>query len=257
MAIGASIFNANVAHKRLFPKVNSFNYNIYYIALPLEKINDIANSKLAIAINKYATLSFYQKDHGNKDGSNLEEWIRGILKKYKINEHVKDITLIAMPRVFGYVFNPVSFWMCFDKNDRLIAILSEVNNTFGESHSYLCYNKDLSEIKKDNYIESEKLFHVSPFLKREGHYKFRFSLKEDKLGIWIDFYDKDGNKQLITSLIGSLSPLTKSNLRKAFLTHPMVTFKTIILIHWQAIKLLVKGIKYIPKPKQLKNKTSK
>ncbi|MDA0781540.1 MAG: DUF1365 domain-containing protein [Rickettsiales bacterium] len=257
MAIDARIFNAKVMHKRLFPKVNGFTYGIYYIALPLEQLNEKSTALPDISINKYAYLSFYEKDHGSREGTNLELWIRKILKEHNINEHIKEIQLVCMPRVFGYVFNPVSFWLCFDKNEKLIAVLCEVNNTFGETHSYLCYNKDMKEIKTDDIIKTKKLFHVSPFLKREGGYKFRFSLNGNKLGIWIDFYDSEGKKQLITSLIGTLEPLTKESLRKAFYKHPLVTLKTIFLIHWQAIKLIIKGIKYIPKPKQLKDRISK
>jgi DUF1365 family protein len=253
MAIEAQIFNAKVMHKRLFQKVNSFTYGVYYIAIPLQKLNSL----LDISINKYATLSFYEKDHGGRDGESLENWLRNILKEYGINDYIKNIILVCMPRVFGYSFNPVSFWLCLDENEKLIAVLCEVNNTFGETHSYLCYHADLSEIEAEDCLQAEKLFHVSPFLKREGNYSFRFSLAENNLAIWIDFYNQDGRKQLITSLIGRLEPLTKRNLRKAFFKHPLVTFKTIFLIHWQALKLLAKGIKYITKPEQVREKLSK
>jgi DUF1365 family protein len=255
MGIDAQIFNAKVMHKRFFPKVNEFSYGVYYLALQLKQLYERPD-EINVSINKYSYLSFYEKDHGDKSGNNLEEWIRSILKEHKINDVTNDIQLICMPRVFGYVFNPVSFWLCFDKKQKLIAVLCEVNNTFGESHSYICYNKDLSEIKSGDNISAQKLFHVSPFLKRDGHYKFRFSLTENNLGIWIDFYNKDDKKQLVTSLTGQLSPLTKENLRQSFIRHPLVTFKTILLIHWQAIKIIAKGIKYIPKPKQLSKKVS-
>lgn len=257
MAIEAQIFNAKVMHKRLFPKVNSFTYGVYYVAIPLDKLNKEPSASLDISLNKYATLSFYEKDHGNRDGKNLENWLRNILKDNGINDCIKSITLVCMPRVFGYSFNPVSFWLCLDKSEKLIAVLCEVNNTFDESHSYLCYHTDLREITAEDYLAAKKLFHVSPFLKREGNYQFRFSFAEKKLGIWIDFYDTDGKKQLITSLIGKLEPLTKHNLSKAFLKHPLVTFKTIFLIYWQAVKLTAKGVKYITKPEQVRAKLSK
>ena len=255
MEIVPQIYTAKVMHKRLFPKVNGFVYKIYYLVLPLSKLHKNITTK-NLAINKFGLLSFFEKDHGGRDGK-CENWIRNTLKQHSLNEIVDEIVLVSMPRVMGYVFNPVSFWLCLDDKQNIRAVLCEVNNTFDETHSYLCTHEKGEIIKEDDIIEAIKLFHVSPFLKREGKYQFRFSLKENKLGIWIDFYNEEGKKQLITSLIGNLEPMTKSSLRKTFFKHPLVTLKTIFLIHWQAIKLISKGIKYISKPKQIKEKLSK
>lgn len=245
------IFTAKVMHKRFFPKVNIFTYGIYYICLPLSKLKDIP-----ITHNKFSAISFYDKDHGAKDGTSLEHWARDILKTYKIDKADGDITLICMPRIFGYVFNPVSFWLCHDKNHNLRAIICAVNNTFGETHSYLCVNPNQEIIDESMTLQAQKLFHVSPFLEREGHYTFRFNVKPDKMGFWIDFFDKDGNKKLITSLMGTCIPLTKPNMTKVFWQYPLITFKAIWLIHWQAIKLISKGIKHIKKPVQKPEKVS-
>ena len=164
--------------------------------------------------------------------------------------------LITMPRVLGYVFNPVSFYLCLDADKGLSAVIAEVHNTFGEQHSYLCAKSDHAPIQSHEWLEAEKLFHVSPFLEREGNYRFRFSLQENTLGIWIDYFDKEKNKQLLTSLTGRFEPLTKWSLRKAFWSHPLVTLKTIMFIHWHALKLLRKRIRYIRKPKQYEDKIS-
>lgn len=254
MEIIPQIFTAKVMHKRLFPRVNGFTYGVYYLALPLAKLNDEITSH-NLSVNKPGILSFYEKDHGDYKG-NLYGWAHNILAKNKLDTKVSDVLLVTMIRIFGYAFNPVSFYLCLDKDSKLRAVICEVNNTFGETHSYICSNKNGAVIDSGDWLEAKKLFHVSPFLKREGHYKFRFSLKDKKLGIWIDFYNDEDKKQLITSLIGNLEPLTKTTLRKAFLNHPLVTLKTIFLIHWQAVKLLAKGIKYIPKPLQLKERLS-
>jgi hypothetical protein len=273
MEITPHIFTAKVMHKRLFPRTNSFTYGVYYLALPLSfltgglslreilkcrgtnKFQDNADNFFQnLSYNKFGALSFYDKDHGSKDGKNLNKWARKILKRYALNDITHHIMLVSMPRVFGYVFNPVSFWLCFDKKRKLRAVLCEVNNTFGETHNYLCAHEKGDIIKHDDWIEAKKLFHVSPFLKREGHYKFRFSSQGNKLGIWIDFYDSKGKKQLLTSLTGHLKPLTGTSLRRAFWQHPLVTVKTVLLIHWQALKLVGKGIQYIKKPSQLRRK---
>ena len=241
-------------HKRLLPKTNSFTYGVYYLVLPITHIYEKIVTNY-LAINKFSFLSFHEKDHGNHKG-NIDTWIKDIIKQYGINHLINDIILIAMPRVLGYVFNPISLWLCFDKDKQLRAVLCEVNNTFGENHSYLCAHHNGDIIKSNDWLKAEKLFHVSPFLKREGHYKFRFSIHENTLGVWIDFYNITGEKQIITSLIGRLQPLTKSSLRKAWLRHPLVTLKTIFLIHWQALKIISKGIKYISKPQQKEIKLS-
>lgn len=255
MDVTPSIFYADVMHKRLFPKVNQFAYRVYYLALPIAQLRDAATQH-KLAINHSATMSFHEKDHGLRDGSALEEWINAILSAHQLDEIIEDVVLICMPRILGYVFNPVSFWMCLDKDGCLRAVVCEVKNTFGETHSYVCVHEDKREISGDDWLEAEKMFHVSPFLEREGTYHFRFSLKEQKLGVWIDYYTNEGNKQLITALTGEFKPLTRSAMRKVFWTHPLVTFKTIALIHWQALKLFSKGVRYIVKPKQKQERRS-
>ncbi len=226
-------------HKRFFPKVNSFSYGVYYLALPLpaDRVSSLFGS-------------FNPKDVGFRDGSDPIHWVKKILSDYEIETKIEHVVLITMPSVLGYVFNPVSFYLCFNSNKALISVIAEVHNTYGEQHSYICMNQDNSEIKNNDWFEAEKVFHVSPFLERNGSYKFRFNLNGDSIGIWIDYYDKDNNKQLITSLLGKLSPLNRKSLMKAFFEHPLVTTKAIALIHYQAMKLLSKWIKFIKKPVQ-------
>lgn len=245
------LFLGHVMHGRLFPKKNGFKYGIYYLMLPLSKLG-----KLPIAYNRFAPLSFYDRDHGACDGSNLETWARGILNEYGITEADGEMTLMCMPRVFGYVFNPVSFWLCRDTQGNVRSVLCEVHNTFGERHTYLCAHSDQRIITPDDVLTGEKLFHVSPFLEREGHYTFRFDFNDPSCAVWIDYYTADNQKQLVTSLIGKTVLMDKQTLRSAFWSYPLVTLKAIILIHWQALKLVSKGIKYISKPKQKVSKTS-
>jgi len=238
------ILFGRVMHARLIPKKNAFNYGIYYLSIPLNQLKN-----LPIAYNKFGLLSFYDNDHGSCDGGDLEVWVREILSNFKIN-NVTDITLICMPRVMGYVFNPVSFWVCRDSDQNIRAVLCEVHNTFGEKHTYICAHTDHAPIQDKDILKGEKLFHVSPFLKREGHYDFQFNITDDDLKIDINFFNADGDKQLLTYLKGDFEVMDKSSLRKAFWQYPLVTFKAIILIHWQALKIISKGIKYISKPEQ-------
>ena len=162
-----------------------------------------------------------------------------------------------MPRIMGFVFNPVSFWLCHDEQNQLRAIIYEVNNTFGETHSYVCAKHDGTIIKEDDWIIARKEFHVSPFLPREGHYQFRINSVNKKIGLWIDYYNKEGERTLTTSLKGTLEPLTQVSVKKAFWRTPLVTMQAISLIHWQALKLKAKGIQFFSLPKQKKERVSK
>ena len=250
MALSPKILLGNVMHSRVFPRRNQFSYGIYYLSCPLSQISTLADG-FKFGVNHPALLSFYDRDHGPCDGRPLLPWIRSILDDNKITQADGEIVLVTMPRVMGYVFNPVSFWICYDRSEQIRAVLCEVHNTFGERHSYLCIAEDGDVIRPDTWLDAEKLFHVSPFLKREGRYRFRFDFQSDKMGVWIDFHDGTTKRQLLTALTGRLELYTPATRRRAFWFHPLVTFKAIILIHWQAIKLLLKGQKYVPKPDQL------
>ena len=234
------LFLARVMHHRLFPKKNSFGYGVYYMVLPLP----------ATPIQGFLN-RFDPKDIGPRNGDDPTQWMRGILEDNKINEFVTHIVLVTMPRVLGYVFNPISLYFCMDEINQLRAVLCEVHNTFGEQHCYLCMNKDNSTIKPDQWLQAEKCFHVSPFLERSGFYNFRFDFTEHKLGIWINYYDEHNNKKLATSLKGNLETLNTVSLGNAFWKHPFVGLKAIVLIHWQALKILTKGIRHRSKPKQI------
>lgn len=246
MDITPQILTANVMHKRFFPKENGFNYGVFNVCLPLPA------SPLPSKI-----MSFHSKDHGARDGSPLETWARAILNQCGFNALVHHICLITMPRVFGYGFNPVSFYLCLDENKHLRAVIAQVHNTFGEAHSYLCVKDDKSIITADTLLKAQKLFHVSPFLERNGSYQFQFMAENSYFSAHIHYYDAKNQKQLVTSIRGKLSPLTAQSLRKAFFTHPFVTLKVLSLIHWQALKLFAKGIKVITKPKQIIENISK
>ena len=250
MDIAPQIFNARVMHKRFMPRENQFSYDVYYLVIPLSHLSRM-NSTWVLRLNHFGLHSIHQTDHGARDGGDLERWIRGILDHYGLNTQTNKIMLVTMPRLLGYAFNPVSFWLCLDTTRQLRAVLCEVNNTFGETHNYLCAQTDHSPILATDWLEADKVFHVSPFLERDGHYRFRFSLNEQRLAINIDYHSKTQRKQLVTSLSGSFEPLTKKSLLRAFFRHPLVTAKVIALIHWQAVKLMAKGIKYIKKPRQL------
>lgn len=253
IALRPQIFFGKVMHKRLTPKVNVFSYGMYYLALPLSQRHVWAQH---LAVNSFAPLSFYDRDHGLRDGSDLQHFVRDILQEHQLQAS-GEIVLVCMPRVFGYVFNPVSFYLCHDGGGALKAVICQVHNTFGEAHLYVCAHADGRTITRDDEMTGEKVFHVSPFFERKGRYRFRFDIQDHgAFGVWIDYDDGDGKGLLLTSLIGRCDDLNRAQLRKAFWRYPLITFKAIALIHWQALKLVFKGMKYISKPKQRLEKTS-
>lgn len=249
------LMRAHVMHKRLLPRVHGFNYKVYYLALPIETIAQAGRGILSIEARNL--LSFYHKDHGARDGSDSGAWARELLQRFNHHEGVSHIVLISLPRILGYVFNPVSFWLGFNTQGQLMAAIAEVNNTFKESHSYVLAMPGGAPIGPDDWITTSKDFHVSPFLPVEGSYKFRFAPKDDKLGIWIDHYNAEGELTLLTALTGSMQPVTRASLWKAFFAIPLVTIKVIGLIHFEALRLMAKKIKYRVKPPQKEHKVTK
>lgn len=254
MEIAPQILFGKVMHQRLFPKKNGFVYGIYYLFFPLSKLQDMQDG-WRFGVNRAGIMSFHDKDHGARDGTSLGSWVAEHLAAAGVDAD-GEIFLMTMPRIFGHVFNPVSFYFCHDRKEKLKAVICEVNNTFGETHSYICKPPSGEEIGENTWIEAEKLFHVSPFLERNGHYRFLFTLKADKINIVIDYHAADGQKQLLTSVGGTLFPMTAENRRRAFWRHPFVALVAVARIHWHAVKLLAKGVKYVPKPLQKKNKSS-
>lgn len=245
MAIAGGLLHAKVFHKRYRPIANAFTYKVFYLCLPLSQLEQARLPVLGI--DRFNLMSFYHKDHGARDGSDIRPWIRDMLAKGEVSAADGEIWLVAYPRIFGYVFNPVSFWFCLDKAGSLRAVLAEVNNTFGERHCYLISHPDQRVISPDEVFHSEKVFHVSPFFHVRGRYEFRFSYSERSIGVVIDYFEGD-DKVLATSVGGQREALTSLTLLKIFVMLPLVTLKTIGLIHWQAAKLWIRGVKYVPKP---------
>ncbi len=243
------IYSGTVIHKRFKPKTHSFKYKVFSLLLDLSELNILDKNLKIFSYNKFNIISFHNKDHGPRDGSSLEKWIIEILKKNNIETNDIKIKLLCYPRIFGYVFNPLSVFYIYNKNHDLISILYEVKNTFGEQHTYI-FKSNL----KDGLIKHvcKKKFYVSPFIEMNCTYFFRISKPGNKISVIIDQNDKEG-KILYASQDGIKSELNNSNLIKIFLKHPLMTLKIILAIHYEAFKLWTKGIKFIKKDLKIKN----
>lgn len=229
----------HVMHRRLRPAVNAFVYPVFYVQLP---VRDLAAAQCAIfSVDRPNLLSFHSKDHGPRDGGPLLPWIEGLLAQHGLPND-GEIVLQTFPRVMGYVFNPVSFWFCHDRGGRLIAVLAEVNNTFGGTHSYLLHRHG-DALRDGEMLHAEKCFHVSPFNEIEGAYRFRFLHQRAVQVARIDYDDAEG-ELLLTTLSGKPTPWSAGALLKTFLRMPFLTLGVIARIHWQALKLWLKGVPF-------------
>lgn len=231
---------------------NAFRYSIDYVLLDAEA--KVVSPKL-FGRNRPAMASLHDSDHGGapRHGSGAQ-WVRDVLAEYQLPQPAK-IMLLAQPRFWGHVFNPVSFWLCHDETGALFAVISEVTNTFGERHSYLCHHPDFGPITAEDRLTAQKIFYVSPFQPVEGGYEFRFDLRQDRIGIWIDYSQENGG--LIATLVGSRAPLTSLSLIRAAFRRPFGSRRVLALIHWQALKLWWKGAKYKVRPAPPEQEVSK
>lgn len=245
------VIQGDIMHHRFFPKTNHFRYQSTYISFPLSQINRL--KRRLFSLNQFNFFGLKTSDYGDHTHcQKMDDWIQKLLKDHHITT-ISEVILVTHPRVLGYAFNPVSFWLCMNAQKELIAVLSEVNNTCGQKHHYLCFKDDLAPIAPNDWLESKKEFYVSPFMKIEGNYQFRFEYLDNNLTFYIN-YLVDGKLKLSTSLACSFKEFSNKNLLLRFAKMPFFTFKTVILIHYQAAKLYVKSIKFYPCPKELKTK---
>jgi hypothetical protein len=245
IAAMAEIVTAEVFHARIRPKRNMFRYGVYYLRIPIQDLSAPATRGL-FSVDHFNLFSLRSNDYAAR-GVNAAAWVRATLDDWRLQEANGEVQLLTMPRVLGYAFNPVSFWLCHDLQRNLRAVIVTVSNTFGEQHCYLCCHEDRSPIGTGDWLHAEKIFHVSPFLAVEGHYQFRFVSSADKVAIWINHYES-GQLILSTSLIGRARPVNSRTLLFCFFRYPLVTLKVIALIHYQAAKLFLKGIRHFRKP---------
>ena len=244
-----------VRHARVAPVRHAFVYPTYFLMLPMRRLQ--ATGSGALALNRFASLSFYDCDHG--DGRGPERggalaWVQELLNGQGIPSHQTtpdadaadgEIWLQCYPRVLGHTFKPVSFWYCHRGNGSLRVIVVEVNNTFGERH---CYVLDHPHYGQE--LRADKVLHVSPFCPVEGGYRFRFMVNADRSRTLarVDFDDARG-PVIETSLSGQLQPATRQALRRAVWRYPAMTLGVVARIHWQALRLLLKRVPFFSKPK--------
>lgn len=242
MTEGGTLYRGRVTHTRLRPKQHSFRYRVFYGLFDIDRLDELDRDTRLFSHNRWNLFSLQDRDHGAGDGSSLRSWANAALRRAGVDPSGTTIRLLAFPRVLGYVFNPLSVWYCFDADDRLIALIHEVRNTFGDKHSYVV------PVDPDDLAHSfDKELHVSPFMDMNSRYHFTVRPPRRRLTLGIEQTD-DGGPLFRAGLSGTAEPFEDRTLLRLFVTHPLVTLKAIVAIHFEAVRLWIKGIKFHRRP---------
>ena len=247
--MNSCIYNGVVTHTRFKPVKHFLKYKTFSFYIDLDEIKKLDNDNPIFSYNRFNIFSFYDKDHGDRDGKALKVWVLDNLKKFNINENINKIKLLCYPRIFGYVFNPLSVFYCYEDNS-LKAIFYEVKNTFNEQHTYIFK-------VKDNKIEQKckKKFYVSPFMNMDTYYNFRLLNPNEKLSVSIKQTDKE-DVVLTAVQTGIRKEFTFKQLIINFFRYPLMSIKIISAIHFEALLLWKKGAIYRKRDKKIKNNLS-
>jgi DUF1365 family protein len=241
---GSALYVGTVMHRRIRPVLHRLSYRVFSLLLDLDELPALDARLRLFAYNRAGLLSFHDRDHGPGDGQPLKRWIERQLRDAGIAAG-GPVRILCFPRIFGFVFNPLSVWFCHRRDGALAAILYEVNNTFSERHFYLipCDEADGAVIRQ----RCAKEFYVSPFMDMAMTYEFRIRPPRSSVSIGIRQTDAAG-AVLFASLAARRTALTDRTLLAACLRHPLMTFKVIAGIHWEALRLWRKGVALRPRP---------
>jgi hypothetical protein len=238
----SGLYSGVVTHARLKPRRHRLRYALFMLLLDLDKIDDLAARSRLFARNRWGLLSFRDADHGDGSGGSLRVWAESHLARAGLPVG-GPIRLLAMPRVLGLGFNPLSVWFCHRKDGTLSALIYEVRNTFGEKHSYLIAADHAAVVRQ----VCEKGFFVSPFMDMDLTYGFRIAPPGERVSIGVEVKDAEG-VVLSAAFAGRRAPFTDGALWGAWLSHPWMTLGVLAAIHWEALKIWLKGEALRPRP---------
>ncbi len=234
------IYKGSVHHLRRRPKSHRLQYRVFSLLIDLDDFEDINASSRLFRINQASLFSFWESDHGEGRASGLKTWALDHLRRAGFDTEEVSVRLLCYPRILGYVFNPLSVYYCYDSKNALMATLHEVNNTFGEKHTYVLP----VQIKKgeDGFQQAApKNLAVSPFTKMDARYRFEMNVPNDDICVRIGLHDEQG-PVMVASFSGERHKLSDRALALAFFQYPLMTLKVTAGIHFEALRLWLKGI---------------
>lgn len=241
-APGGCLYAGHVMHMRLTPFAHRFRYRVFALLLDIDRLEETIGALRLLSLDRFGLLSFQRRDHGARDDSALRPWVEAQLAEAGLPAPAR-IRLLSFPRILGYVFNPLSVYYCEDAEGRLRSVIYEVKNTFGDQHPYVVSVDAESDGSARHAVE--KGFFVSPFIGMDQTYRFTIRPPGDRLALKIRQHDGSG-PWLIATQNGDRRPLTDSQLLRQWLGHPLMTFKVFAAIHWEALRLAIKGARFRP-----------
>jgi uncharacterized protein len=240
----SALYDGAVVHQRFAPRPHRLRYRIFQLLIDVDELPALDRSLRLFAHNRFALFSLHDRDHGAGDGAPLRAYAESVLARAGIDIGGGPIRLLCMPRVLGYVFNPLSLYYCHRPDGALAAVILEVSNTFGERHSYVIPSGANGRVRRT----CPKSFFVSPFMGMDMAYDFRLAAPGAQALTAILGRGPDGAPLLAATFAGARRALTDTVLARTFLTHPLMTLKVVGAIHWEAAKLVLKGVKLRRKP---------
>jgi DUF1365 family protein len=242
----AALYFGDVMHARLKPMGHRFSYRVMSLLIDLDRLDDADRQSPLFGVNRAALYSFNETDHGDRDGSSLRVHAQRCATAHSIDLTGGRVLLLCYPRLLGYTFNPLSAYFCYSANGELALIIYEVRNTFGEIHAYVLpvMPGEISEAGVRQ--QQDKLFYVSPFIEMAMRYHFRVSPPGESVKLRILETDKEG-PLLSATFSGRRRGLTTAALLRSFFALPLVTFKIVAAINWEALRLWLKGGQLVPR----------
>ena len=245
MVLNSCLYDVDIWHSRQGPKKYSFDHKIFMFYLDLDELPSLSQASWMLGYNRHRIYNFRDEDHVLSLGKTAKASVVAYVRKQGVASEIARVKLLTNLRTFGYIFNPVSFYFCFDANDKPLCVVPQIGNTFGELKYFFLGANKLNQVTfKD---QQTKYYYISPFIDLDNILDFKIQMPDDGLDIKIDVL-KNGEKFFYSSMKGKKKALTTVNLLKATLMCPFVTLKVIFLIHWHAAVLhFIKNISHHPK----------
>lgn len=241
----ACFYSCQVMHRRLVAPYYRFVYRVFYLLLDIDRLDAAAQGPRLFSHNRFNLLAFHDRDHGDGSGA-LRPWAEQVLGGGGIDLAGGRIRLLAMPRLLGHAFNPISLWYCEHRDGSLRAVIAEVRNTFGEKHCYLL-SAGGAVMPYEAHYEKDKCFHVSPFFDLVGRYRFTLGEPGERVRVAIH-ETREGQGILDATVAGQRLALSDAAILKLVALMPLMTLKVVAGIHWEALKIWLRGGKFHRKP---------
>ena len=247
-----ALYDVRVMHRRRVAPFYRFVYRLFYLLVDIDRLAEIHRTRRLFSLNRFNLVSLRERDYGDLSGAAalapgaLRRWVEGLIRERGIELAGGRIQLLTLPRILGFAFNPISVYYCEHADGHLRAVVAEVRNTFGERHCYVLSEQG-APMRWETPQDKEKLFHVSPFFQLEGRYQFHISEPGDSVRVYIQ-ETRDHVPLFEATLAGERRPLSDSALLGHVLAMPWMTVKVVFAIHWEALKIWLRGARYVPKP---------